>query len=81
MIARLKAYKLNAPARKICELIDQSINTTPISKLTLAPLEPWRKQAPGERTWVGFYDHPKTHNRVRAYVNKVPALKTAKSPK
>lgn len=77
LIARLKARNPNASARKICELIDQTINKeAPIRQGNLAPLEPWRKLAPGARTWVDFYDAPKTRNRVRTYVNKVPALQT-----
>jgi hypothetical protein len=82
LIARLKARNPGTKARKICELIDQTINKeAPIRQGNLAPLESWRKLAPDERTWVGFYDHPKTHNQVRTYVNKVPPLKTAKSQK
>jgi hypothetical protein len=79
LIARLKARNQGAPARRICELIDQTIDKTiPILRDNFAPLESWQKQAPGERSWVGFYDHRKTHNQVRRYVNGVPPLKTSK---
>ena len=77
LIACLKARGLNASARRVCEGIDKAINTTPISRTTLAPLESWQNLVPAERTWVGFYDHPKTRNLVRTYVNKVPPLRTA----
>jgi hypothetical protein len=79
LIARLKARDPNTNARKICELIDQKINKeAPIRQNNFAPLERWGKQASGERSWVGFYDHTKTHSLVRSYVNKVPPLKTSK---
>lgn len=79
LIARLKARDLKAPARRICELIDQTIeNTARIRKERLAPLESWRIQAPGARSWVDFYDHANTRNRVRTFVNKVPPLRTSK---
>jgi hypothetical protein len=81
LIAGLKARNPNRPARKICELIDRQIASTPIRRAILAPLEPWQRKAPGKRSWVEVYDHAKTRNLVRSYVNKVPPLKTAKSPK
>jgi hypothetical protein len=79
LIAQLKARNPNANARKICELIDQKINReAPIRQKNFAPLEQWVKQAPGKRSWADLYDHTKTHNLVRSYVNKVPSLKTSK---
>jgi hypothetical protein len=78
LIAELKARHPDAPARKICELIDNHVNTTPISKHALAPLESWRTKALVTRSWVDVYDHPKTHESVRSYVNKVPPLKITK---
>jgi hypothetical protein len=82
LIARLKARNPDAGARKICDLIDQSINKeAPINQRHLAPLESWQKQAPTKRSWVEFFTDTKTHNLVRSYVNKVPRLKTAKSQK
>lgn len=79
LIAILKAKHPGALARKICELIDRTINSTPIRRDSLAPLDSWRKLAPSERSWVGFYHTVKTRNQVRAYVNKVPPLKTARA--
>ena|ERR1022692_453968 len=77
LIARLKARNPNSRARKICELIDQAIEkAAPIQQGNFAPLKAWQMQAPGKRSWVEFFDHPKTHNRVRTYVNKVPTLQT-----
>jgi hypothetical protein len=77
LIARLKAHNLNPPARKICELIDQAIDkAAPIRQGNLAPLKSWQMQAPGKRSWVELFNHPKTHNPVRTYVNKVPTLQT-----
>jgi hypothetical protein len=81
LIASLKARNRNAGARKICELIDRAVSATPSLQHSLAPLESWKRQASGERTWVGFYDHSGTRNLVRTYVNKVPPLETAKSQK
>ena len=83
LIASLKARNPNTNARRICELIDQTIEkAAPIRRGNLVPLESWQRQAPGERSWVGFYDTPKAHNRVRSYVNKVPPMRTvAKSSK
>jgi hypothetical protein len=80
LIAQLKARGPNLNARKICELIDRRIcsASAPIYRDALAALKSWQMQAPGQRSWVGLYDHPKTHNLVRAYVNKVPPLKTSK---
>jgi hypothetical protein len=79
LIARLKANYRNQPARKICESIDQTIDrTAPIIRERLAPLEQWRKLVPSARSWVRFFDDPKTHNLVRSYVNKVPPLKVLK---
>jgi hypothetical protein len=72
LIANLKVRHPDALARRICELIDREISSTPSRKAALAPLEPWRKQAPSSgRTWVDFYNNPKTHELVRSYVNKV----------
>jgi hypothetical protein len=77
LIAQLKARN-PSNARKICELIDQAIDrVAPILRGGLAPLKSWQVQAPGKRSWVNLYDDPKTRNRVRAYVNKVPKLQTA----
>jgi hypothetical protein len=82
LISRLKARHPNALARRICELIDQGIDREPpVLRANLTPLESWLRQAPGKRSWVEVYDHAKTRNQVRSYVNKVPPLKTAKSPK
>jgi hypothetical protein len=81
LIASLKARHRGAPSREICELIDRTINRMPSRKAALAPLDSWQKRAPGARSWVDFYEHPETHNSVRSYVNKVPPLETAKSPK
>jgi len=81
LIASLRERHRGALARRICELIDREINLVPARKAALAPLESWRRHAPNTRSWVGFYDDTRTRNRVRAYVNKVPPLKTAKSPK
>jgi hypothetical protein len=82
LIANLKARHSLALARKICELIDRHVTSTPNSKVALAPLESWLRKAPGTRSWVDVYDHPKTHDLVRSYVNQVPALETrAKSSK
>ena len=83
LIAELKARNPNSNAREICELIDQVIDkAAPIRRGNLAPLKSWKTQAPSLRSWVEFYDHSKTHNPVRTYVNKVPALQTsAKSSK
>jgi len=81
LIAILRRRQGFPNARKICEGIDKEINTRPISKAALAPLESWRDLAPSERSWVGFYDNTETHQLVRSYVNKVPRLNTAKSPK
>jgi hypothetical protein len=79
LIARIKAHNPDAPSRRICELIDQRINKeATIFRDNLAPLVQWGRLAPGERSWVGFYDHAKTHNLVRSYVNKVPRLKTSR---
>jgi hypothetical protein len=81
LIARLKGRNPNANARKICEFIDKTIDkAAPIRRDSLAPLKSWQMQAPGKRSWVELYDHPKTRNRVRTYVNKVPALKTSRKP-
>ena len=78
LIAGLKARNPNTSARRICELIDQTIEkTAPIRRGNLVPLESWQRQAPGERSWVGLYDTSKAHNRVRSYVNKVPPMRTA----
>jgi hypothetical protein len=78
LIAGFKARNPYAKARKICELMDQRINKeAPVLQPILAPLERWGKQVPGKRSWLDFYDHPKTHSLVRSYVNKVPPLKTA----
>jgi hypothetical protein len=78
LIALLKARNPNMKARRICELIDQRIEkSVPIRRDNLSPLKSWQMQASGKRSWVELYDHPKTHNRVRAYVNKVPTLQTA----
>lgn len=77
LIARLKARHPNTQARKICELIDRNISSTPISRDALAALKSWQTRAPGKHSWVELYDDPKTRNRVRAYVNKVPTLQTA----
>jgi hypothetical protein len=77
LIARLKARHPNTQARKICELIDRSISSTPICRDVLAALKSWRTRAPGKHSWVELYDDPRTRNRVRAYVNKVPTLQTA----
>jgi hypothetical protein len=71
LIANLKVRHPDALARRICELIDREISSTPSRKAALAPLEPWRKQAPSVRTWVDFYNNPKTHELVRSYVNKL----------
>ncbi len=78
LIASLRGRQSIPNARKVCESIDKMINTTPIYKVTYAPLESLQSLAPSERSWVGFYDHPKTHNLVRRYVNGVPPLKTSK---
>jgi len=79
LIARLKAHNPDAQARRICELIDRSINQeAPILRGNLAPLEQWERLAPGERSWVGFYDYAATHNLVKSFVNKVPPLKTSR---
>lgn len=78
LIASLKARNPNTNARRICELIDQTIErATPIRRGNLVPLESWQRQTPGERSWVGLYDSSKTHNRVKSYVNKVPPMRTA----
>lgn len=77
LIASLKARHPGALARKICGFIDQEIYRTPSRRAALALLDSWQRQAPDKRSWVEVYDHPKTHNRVRAYVNKVPPLRTA----
>jgi hypothetical protein len=78
LIASLKARNPNTKARRICELIDQTIEkAAPIRRGNLVPLESWQRQEPGERSWVGLYDTSKAHNRVRAYVNKVPPMRTA----
>ena len=78
LIASLKARNPNTNARRICELIDQTIEKVAhIRRGNLVPLESWQRQAPGERSWVGLYDTSKTHNRVKSYVNKVPPMRTA----
>ncbi len=77
LIALLKGRIPNAKARRICELIDQRIDSIPALKFVLAPLQSWKKKAPGERTWGGLYDNDETRNLVRSYVNKVPALQTS----
>jgi hypothetical protein len=79
LIARLKARNPNAKARRICELIDQTLEkVAPIRRDNLSPLQSWGKKAPRERTWVGLYDSNETRNSVRGYVNKVPALEISK---
>jgi hypothetical protein len=77
LIAILKARHPRLSTRKICELIDRQIDSTPAQKFALAPLESWVKLVPTARSWVGLIDHPRTRNRVGTYVNKVPPLKTA----
>jgi hypothetical protein len=77
LIASLKARNPNTKARAICELIDQTIEqVAPIRRGNFSPLKSWGRGAPGERTWVGVYDNHQTHDLVRSYVNKVPALET-----
>jgi hypothetical protein len=47
LIARLKERNPNPPARKICELIDQTVDkAAPIQRGNLAPLKSWQTQAP-----------------------------------
>jgi len=43
---------------------------------TLAPLDAWTEKAEGKRTWQDLYDAKVTRTLVRAYINKVPALRT-----
>ncbi len=78
LIARLKARNPNTKARRICELLDQTIERAERvgRRDNLSPLESWKKKSPGERTWVGLYDNHETRNLVRRYVNGVPALET-----
>lgn len=78
LIAHLRGRQRIPDARKICEGVDKAINATPTYKIPLAPLESWQGLVPSERSWVGFYNHRKTHNLVRRYVNGVPPLKTSK---
>ncbi len=81
LIASLRARNPDAQVRKICGLIDQKIEKeAPILRADFAPLESWTKLVPSERTWVGLYEHSKTHERVRSYINKVPPLKTRRNP-
>jgi hypothetical protein len=77
LIAILKARNPTTKARRICELIDEWIEkSAPIRRDNLSPLKSWQMQASGKRSWVELYDHPKTRNLVRRYVNGVPALET-----
>lgn len=79
LIAILKARNQRALARRICELIDQSVSRkAPIHRDGFAPLMSWQGKAGGKRSWVELYDYAKTHNAVRKYVNVVPPLKTSK---
>jgi hypothetical protein len=81
LVARLKAYHLGSRARHICELLDQTIDRAiPLRRVHLAPLESWQAEAPDKRSWVEFYDDSRTHNQVRTYINKVPALQTSAKP-
>ncbi len=77
LIATLKARHPNARARRVCELIDGAISRTPSSEAKLPLLPSWREKAPGIHSWVECYDDRRTHHLVRAYVNKVPPLRTA----
>jgi hypothetical protein len=79
LIAQLKARNPNANARRICELIDSTIErTSPALQPRLEPLGSWLSSTGASRTWLGLYDNEPTHNLVRSYVNKVPPLKTSK---
>lgn len=82
LIARLKARYPSSCARKICELIDKRIETeSTAQRQRLEPLLSWVSRAGTSRTWLELYEGKRTHNLVRSYVNKVPPLKTRKSPK
>jgi hypothetical protein len=79
LIAQLKARNPDAKARRICELIDSKIErTSPALRPRFEPLGSWLATSGAPRTWLGLYDYEPTHNLVRAYVNKVPRMKTSK---
>ena len=78
-IAIFKGRQRGIKARDVCVMLDQFLSReAPALKAKLEPLPAWVRKANGARTWVGVFDCKETHDLVRAYVNKVPALQTGK---
>jgi hypothetical protein len=81
LIARIKSTGV-FEAEKIVIVMDRQIEKmNDRDRKIYAPLDEWSILAPGMRSWQQFLDHPVTHERVRNYINKIPALPSGISKK